>query len=115
MWKRAPAAAALSGALLLLGCATRAGFEQRMNAFVGQPEVALVQALGVPARSFELENRRFIQYERHRVMAESYPGWGWRGGVDVQALDCSATFEIVDGKVASFSSRGNDCIATPPS
>ena len=111
--KNAAAAVILCGAALLAGCATRQGFEQRMGAFVGRPEVDLVASLGVPARTYQVGDRRFLQYERRRVLAESYPGWGWRwaGGVDVQTLDCSTTFEIANGKVESFTSRGNDCEA----
>ena len=113
----ATAALILCGALLLPGCATREGFERRMGAYVGRSEGDLVASLGVPARSFQVGNRRFLQYERRRVLAESYPGWGWRwgGGANIQTLDCSTTFEIVDGRVESFTSRGNDCLATAPS
>jgi hypothetical protein len=113
----ATAAMAVVCGALLLGCATREGFERRMGAYVGRSEVDLVAALGVPARTYQVDNRRFLQYERRRVLAESYPGWGWRwaGGVSVQTLDCSTTFEIADGRVEGFTSRGNDCLATTPS
>jgi len=109
-------AVALGGALLLQGCATRQGFEQRMGAYVGKPEADLVAALGVPVRSFQAGNRTFLQYERRRVTADVGPGWGWgwAGGVNVETWDCSTTFEVVDGRVASFTSRGNDCIASVP-
>jgi hypothetical protein len=105
---------ALGGALLLQGCASRQGFEARMHQYVGQPEANLIAALGVPVRSFQVGNRSFLQYERRLVTADALPGWGWGGGVSVQTWQCDTTFEIVDGRVASFTSRGNDCIATAP-
>lgn len=107
-------AVALGGALLLQGCATRSGFEARMGQYVGRSEADLVAALGVPVRSFQVGNRSFLQYERRFVTADAGPGWGWAGGVNVQTWDCATTFEIVDGRVHSFTSRGNDCIGTAP-
>ncbi len=105
-------AVALGGALLLQGCATRSGFEARMGQYVGRSEADLIAALGVPVRNFQVGNRTFLQYERRFVTADSGPGWGW--GVNVQTWDCATTFEIVDGRVHSFTSRGNDCIASAP-
>jgi hypothetical protein len=112
--KRTITALALGGALLLQGCATREGFEARMHQYVGKPEADLIASLGVPVRSFQVGNRSFVQYERRLVTADALPGWGWGGGVSVQTWQCDTTFEIVDGRVASFTSRGNDCIATAP-
>ncbi|MDT8332928.1 hypothetical protein RQ831_17880 [Roseomonas gilardii] len=109
----------LAGVLLLGACATRQGFEQRMNAYVGRPEADLVASLGVPVRTFEAGNRRFLQYERRRVTADATPGWGWGGGwgggTSVQTWDCSVTFEIAAGRVEAFTSRGNDCVAAASS
>ncbi|CAH0267007.1 hypothetical protein [Roseomonas sp. CECT 9278] len=107
-------ALALGSALLVQGCATRQGFEARMGRYVGQPEADLVASLGVPVRSFQAGNRSFLQYERRMVTADVLPGWGWGGGVSVQTWQCDTTFEIVEGRVVSFTSRGNDCVATPP-
>lgn len=100
---------------LLAGCATSAGFDQRMSAYIGRSEGDLVASLSVPARSFQTpEGRRFVQYERRRVQASSMGGWGWRGGVDVTTWDCNVTFEVTGGRVEGFTSRGNDCVATAP-
>ena len=107
-------ALALGGALLLQGCETRSGFEARMGQYVGRTEAQLVSSLGVPVRSFQVGNRTFLQYERRLITADAGPGWGWGGGVNVQTWDCNTTFEVVDGRVASFTSRGNDCLATAP-
>jgi hypothetical protein len=97
-------------------CSTRQGFEQRMAAHIGQSEGDLVAALGVPTRTYQADGRRFIQYDRQRILADAYPGWGWRwGGPTVEVLDCHVTFEIERDRVQSFTSRGNDCVARPPS
>ena len=99
---------------ILAGCATKAGFESRMSAYIGRSESELVASLGVPARTYEAEGRRFLQYERRKIVGESMGGWGWAGGYTVQTWDCNVTFELVNHVVESFSSRGNDCVATPP-
>lgn len=105
----------LLAVFLLAGCATSAGFESRMAAYVGRSEGDLVASLGVPARIYQTEGRRFLQYERRRVVAESAGRWGWAGSYGVETLNCSVTFEIEAGRVDGFTSRGNDCVATPPS
>ncbi|MBS7811862.1 hypothetical protein [Roseococcus pinisoli] len=115
--RRAHLELAVIALLMLAGCASSAGFDQRMQAYVGRSESDLVASLGVPARTFQTpEGRRFIQYERRRVQASSVGGWGWGrgGGVDVMTLDCNVTFEVTGGRVEGFTSRGNDCVAPSP-
>jgi hypothetical protein len=125
----------LSAALALSACATQAGFDERMQGFVGMPEGDLVQQIGVPDGDFTTpEGRRFLQYERLGTAAPvaaptigfGVGGFGWRGGFGsgvgigatypVVALPppCSVTFEIRAARVASFSRRGTGCVATPP-
>jgi len=125
----------LSAALVLSACATQAGFDARMQGFVGMSEGDLVQAIGVPDGDFTTpEGRRFLQYERlgtaaptpAPVLGVGVGGFGWRGGfgsgVGIGATypaftlppPCSVTFEIRAARVASFSRRGTGCVATPP-
>jgi hypothetical protein len=125
----------LPAALLIAACATSAGFDARMQGFVGVTEGDLVQALGVPDGDFTTpEGRRFLQYERlgtatptpAPVLGIGVGGFGWRGGlgsgVGIGATypafalppPCSVTFEIRAARVASFSRRGAGCVATPP-
>jgi hypothetical protein len=125
----------LSAALALSACATQAGFDERMQAFVGMSEGDLVQQIGVPDGDFTTpEGRRFLQYERLGTAAPvaaptigfGVGGFGWRGGFGsgvgigaaypVVALPppCSVTFEIRAARVVSFSRRGTGCVATPP-
>ena len=104
--------------LCLVGCVlpTRAAFDAQMSVFIGQPEVDVIMALGVPTRSAEAGGLRFIEYDRRRVV--SWPGSNWYWGspyfVDyVETLECRLTFTLRDGRVVHFDSRGNDCIALP--
>jgi hypothetical protein len=125
----------LLAALALAACATPAGFDARMQGFVGLTEGDLVQQIGVPDGDFTApDGRRFLQYERLGTAAPvaaptiglGVGGFGWRGGfgsgVGIGASypaftlppPCSVTFEILAARVASFSRRGTGCVATPP-
>ncbi len=117
--------AILAMVVLLAGCANRlAEREALAGQFIGQTEAALVQQAGVPARAVEAGGRRFVVYEERRV--DFVPGpYGYRGpvgpygafrpfgggGFGPQAVElvCETSFEIVGGKVAAFSLRGNAC------
>ncbi|MBY0331952.1 MAG: hypothetical protein K2X49_14920 [Acetobacteraceae bacterium] len=109
----------LSAALLLAACAvpSTAAFDARMQALVGEPEVAVIQALGVPTRSTEAGGLRFIEYERRRVVGTSAPvTWRWGSpfaGEFVETRDCRLTFTLREGRVERFDRRGNDCLALP--
>lgn len=110
-------------ALALSACATREGFDARTSALVGRSEVDLVAALGVPARTYDAEGRRFLQYEERRLI--TYPGspgfygrYGrYLGGgfpPSVETRACDLTFELRDGRVVGFNARGNNCVAPEP-
>lgn len=128
-------AAPLLAALVLVACATPAGFDARMQGFVGMSEGDLVQQIGVPDGDFTTpEGRRFLQYERlgvstptpAPVMGFGVGAFGWRGGLGsgvglataypgyLPPPPCSVTFEIRAARVASFTRRGSGCVATPP-
>ncbi len=111
-------------ALLLSACVdTVAQRVAELNPLVGQPEAELVRQLGVPTRTFETGGRRFLAYTENRVDAYPgaftpyYGGWGPYGGYyaggmlgpEVVVQACETTFEIADGKVVSYSLRGNAC------
>ncbi len=122
-------------ALGLAACATPAGFDARMQGFVGMPVGDLVQQIGVPDGDFTTpDGRRFLQYERLGTAAPSAApvigfgvgGFGWRGGygsgVGVGTAfpayapppPCRVTFEIRANQVTSFSRAGRGCVATDP-
>lgn len=128
-----PLLAALA-ALSLTACATREGFEARQAALVGRSEAELVATLGVPARTYDVEGRRFLQYEDRRLVSTggAYPfagfgyglgrrGFGYGLGLGfgtgyplVETRGCDTTFELRGGRVVGFAARGNACVATPP-
>ncbi|WP_439551615.1 hypothetical protein [Falsiroseomonas sp.] len=114
------------GALLLLGaCAQGPTLQQRLSVFMGQGEGDLVAALGVPVRIHEAEGRRFLQFEQRRTVAvaspapipyfgPSYGRFGPRLGAWPQppgyaVIGCDITFELQDGRVQGFSTRGEGC------
>lgn len=122
---------------VLAGCSTQAGFDQRMSGLVGLSEPELVRTIGVPDSAYTAEgNRRFLQYERlgQRSPAQVQPSFGFgiagfsfgRGGGVGTGLgfggpafihpppSCTVTFELVAGRVASFTRRGEACLAVPP-
>ena len=109
---------ALLVAVLLAGCASHA-LEQRqayLQTLVGRSEADVVRALGVPTRTFEAGGVRFLAYDQSRLQViPGYAPWGWGWGwgyatpPEVYQLTCETTFEILQGKVASFTLRGNAC------
>jgi hypothetical protein len=89
-----------------------------LSRFIGQPESAVVQQMGVPNRSIETGGVKYLAYDEHRVdFIPGTPGyspfyWGWYGAgfpPQVVNLNCETTFELTDGTVKSFTLRGNAC------
>src|SRR3954466_2315629 len=67
---------------------TPQAFNARMAGFIGHSEADLVARLGGPMRTYEVEGRRFLQYEDRRIVTypgdvlygPSYGGIGYGGG-----------------------------------
>jgi hypothetical protein len=107
----------LSG--MVAGCANQLAVRQAyLSQFIGQPEVALVQQIGVPTRTFESAGIRFLAYDERRFdIVPAFPTYspffmGWYGGgspPQVVEWQCETTFAVKDGTVASFTLRGNAC------
>ena len=104
--------------LLLAGCVVGPTRAQVMAQYVGADEATLVQALGVPSRTFTTGDVKFLAYdERRTAILPPPPGpfWGWGYGwyspfpASVVQYSCETTFEIVGGRVRTFNLRGNDC------
>jgi hypothetical protein len=62
-----------SASLLMLtgfmaGCGNQLAARQAyLSRFVGQPEVALVQQMGVPARTYATSGVKYLAYDEHQV------------------------------------------------
>jgi hypothetical protein len=101
------------------GCTNQLAERQAyLSRFIGQPESALVQQMGVPARSFETGGVKYLAYDEHRIdilpsgptFAPYYLGW-YGAGFPPQVIEwkCETTFEVTGGTVQSFTLRGNAC------
>jgi len=106
---------------LLGGCVNMLAERQAaLGQYVGQTEADLVRGLGVPSRTFDTDGRHFLAYTDRSVQVvpgfAPYYGWGRYGGIygggyppDVIERICETTFEVAQGKVVSFTLRGNAC------
>lgn len=110
--------------LLAVLTACTPGFDRPafLTTFVGQPEAEVVRRLGVPTRTFETGGRRFLAYAERRVdVVPAGPffggfgyfggGYGYYGAFPSQVVErgCETTFEVADGRVVTWSLRGNAC------
>ena len=104
-----------------------------MAAYIGRSEAELVGGLGVPSRTYDTpDGRRLLQYDfatpapRPAVVPSLGFGiGGFGGGVGIgtglgvalggyggsATADCSAIFELRDGRVLTFTRRGEGCTA----
>jgi hypothetical protein len=111
-------------AAALAGCQYPSAQKIRsLNALIGQPETDLIRQYGVPTRTYEVNGHKFLAYDQHHVDYipgdPGFWGWGWGpywpgwggGGFPPEIVDrtCDTTFEVVAGRVQSWSLRGNDC------
>ncbi|MGG5811785.1 hypothetical protein [Falsiroseomonas sp. CW058] len=108
--------------LLLAACAQGPTLGERLSTLVGRSEGDLVAALGVPVRTHEADGRRFLQFEQRRAVAVSQPGfdrpfftpygprWGYVPAPPAYAVvGCDITFALREGRVESFTFRGEGC------
>ena len=113
---------------LLAGCAnhTQQDLEARLGTLIGAPEADLVRRMGVPSRSYETEGRKFLAYFEPWADYAMVPGASFSGGMfggggglgvgygyrhypEMVNRFCETTFEVVRGRVASFTLRGSSC------
>jgi hypothetical protein len=116
-------------ALALLGaCAlpTVAGYEKKLNAWIGADEVDLVRNWGAPDRVHEAAGRKFIGYSAVRevhhsgtpttiitVIKDGTESTSTTLGTPdrIEERRCYTTFELESGKVVAWSHQGEDCRA----
>jgi hypothetical protein len=105
--------------LPLAGCATGPGLEARLFPFIGRSEGDLVAAFGVPVRTYQADERKFLQYEElHTAIQPAapywYPPYGRFGPIFppppsyIQRV-CEITFTLRHARVESFTFRGDGC------
>lgn len=115
---------------LLAGCATnwRQDLEARLTPLLGVSEDELIRRVGVPNRTAETGDRRFLAYEHRWADYAAAPvwgmgtgywgagagfGWGWGGYAVPVERSCEITFELAGGRVSGFTLRGGSCGWTP--
>lgn len=113
-----------------------ATFDRGMASYVGQPEVRLVEGLGVPQRVYDSGQRRFLEYDFSSTAVPASSGFSFGlgagsfsggrygrgggfgtgagigiplGGSGYAAAPCIVTFEIRDGRVLDFCRQGESC------
>lgn len=116
----------ISGLLILSGCATTKGYEQRLNSWMGASEANLIRSWGVPKNVFNSGGRRYFVYNSSRniYIPGTSPTYtttiygntayttssGGSSPTNIN-MQCETTFEIQNGRVSSWRYRGNDCKA----
>jgi hypothetical protein len=107
-------------ALVFAGCAQGPTLQERLTAWVGRDEGDLVAAFGVPVRTYQVEGRRFLEFEQRRAVPVAAPDpwfggpWGprrgyWPAPPGEAIVACSMTFELREHRVEAFSFRGQGC------
>ncbi len=100
-------------AVALAACAADPGAQRRafLASLVGQPEVAVVRALGVPSETYQVGGSRFLSYTEHgsRVIPGGPAGGYGTASPQVVAIGCDTTLEVAGGIVRSWSLRGTAC------
>lgn len=113
---------ALTCLAALTGCATGPSLQSQMAAYIGDDEQTLVQHLGVPDKQITVNGTSYLAYDRHSAEIQPnyygsgfygpfYDGWRYDAGYPSQiyVFFCETTFYVQNGRVVSFTLRGNDC------
>ncbi|HEY1856291.1 hypothetical protein [Acidocella sp.] len=96
-----------------------------MAAYIGADMPTLVQHFGVPDKQITVNGVQYVAYEQwHQEITPGgwygpyggpfyggfYPAY-YGGGLASQVItySCETTFVLKEGKVSSFTLRGNDC------
>jgi hypothetical protein len=116
----------------LTACASGPTLQSRMAGYIGASEQSVVQQLGVPDKQVTVNGTQYLAYDHRDLDIEPgfigpvygggfyggpFFGPGYFGGpfIDegfpsrVSEVACETTFELRNGKVISFTLRGDDC------
>lgn len=110
--------------LFLGGCATETGLQAILNTRMGLSEKQLIDEIGVPHKTYQLDNTKYYTYEYsssyyvptnsstnvygYGNYATSYTHSYGRYTVN---SNCSITYTIENGTVTNWRYQGNDCRA----
>jgi hypothetical protein len=100
--------------LLLLGNCSDSLAQRRamLASHIGEREIDLIREFGVPTYTSQQNGHRYLTYvQAYRVNDPGYVDF-FTGIVlppSTSVYGCTTTFEIADGKVASFTVHGNGC------
>lgn len=113
-------------AVLLSACATEAKYQRVLDSWTGSDELDLIRSWGAPQQAYEAKGHKFLVYSNDQDvvipgMAPTYQtniygntayttSTGGTPAMNVN-MNCTTTFEVVDGKIANWSYRGNNCAA----
>ena len=94
--------AVVVAAVALAGCATPSeqGFQNKISAWKGKPEIQVVQRFGAPQGSYSVDGKKVLSYKDDKI-ATLYGG--------VVQLNCDVNFTIERGIVSNVSYAGNNC------
>jgi len=113
--------------LLITACTTGPDRATVLNSMIGAPEAEVVRQLGVPSRTYETGGHKFLAYTDQRAtVIDGGPlmyGGGFFGGgyygsgfgfgsafpTEIIPRVCETTFDVVGGRVQTWSLRGNAC------
>jgi hypothetical protein len=107
--------------MAMAGCATTKGYQQKLDAWVGGNEKALVESntWGVPDKTFQQSDGNTIYcYKSHRI--ETSPTEVYtnsRGGTSILSgsvyeRSCETCFYMKQDKIIyHYTFKGNDCLA----
>lgn len=114
--------------LLTSGCCSREKFEQRLNGYIGDSKVRLLQDFGQPIRTERVGGEELVSFLRDRTYFVNETGPSMhttkRKTKDGYTIDtytnpgtpahyveqkCEMSFRIRNGRVVDWKSRGNDC------
>jgi hypothetical protein len=112
-------------AVMLIGCATTAKYEDKLDMWLGKNESGLMTRWGAPQQSYESGGRKFLTYIRSDdvYISGTAPGYtttvfgnaayntvGGSPGYHVNRF-CQTTFEVDHGKIVDWTWKGNACLS----
>jgi hypothetical protein len=115
---------AVMAAIGMVGCATTAKYEAKLQSWVGAPEMRLVRSWGPPQGVYESGGIRFLTWSNSRnvfipgssgttttqfVGNTAYTRTSGAYASQNIGMVCNTTFEVEGGVITRWRWEGNDC------